>query len=372
MWISAVSRCLIILIHFEITTIAANEGDRVIRLKPHNAIILGSMYDTPKIETESHLDKDVTGYDFTDQEIEKLKLWPRGIIPFYIDTVSYDKVFRDKIRVFLEKVNGLASLQFLELHSPPADDETRFIMFMNRAERNDALDYSPSYFSTRGPQRVRLQYDCFTNGDIYAAILAVVGVPPQHCAPNRDNHIQIKEENILPEKLSAFKKINDDEWLFHDIMYDFMSAGHFDSHKYTKNGLATVEAKVKDAELIPHTKNEFSPKDILKMRYLYNYIGNTEAPVRQLDCNRMFKPGSKFNSFAPSKGKLKRSPRVKPNRYLGLPDEKPSFTEREENGVKEDNDKNEESSIDKSSDVKKGDEMHPEKIPLDDDDESMP
>lgn len=33
------------------------------------------------------------GFDLTEQEIEKFKLWPSGIIPYYIDLYSFSGKF---------------------------------------------------------------------------------------------------------------------------------------------------------------------------------------------------------------------------------------------------------------------------------------
>ena len=48
----------------------------------------------------------------------------------------------------------------------------------------------------------------------------------------------------LPGKKYLFKKLNDDEWLFHKTMYDLVSAGHFHHHRYSANGRATIEFRV--------------------------------------------------------------------------------------------------------------------------------
>lgn len=48
-------------------------------------------------------------------------------------------------------------------------------------------------------QRVILGYDCIDlNTGMAAIILTLVGVPPQHNAPDRNKHIEIVEDNIIP------------------------------------------------------------------------------------------------------------------------------------------------------------------------------
>lgn len=47
-------------------------------------------------------------------------------------------------------------------------------------------------------QKVILGYDCLmTGGELAEAVLALVGVPPQHNSPNRDKYIKIMDDNII-------------------------------------------------------------------------------------------------------------------------------------------------------------------------------
>lgn len=51
-----------------------------------------------------------------------------------------------------------------------------------------------------------------------------------------------------------------DEWLFHNIEYDWHSAGHYFWHKYTSNGFAPIAPKVcisRDLGIYVFIKNAF-------------------------------------------------------------------------------------------------------------------
>lgn len=50
-------------------------------------------------------------------------------------------------------------------------------------------------------------------------------------------------QNYFTDKVYLFGKLNNDEWLFHHVDYDFESAGHFPLHKYSDNGRATIKPK---------------------------------------------------------------------------------------------------------------------------------
>ncbi|XP_075991451.1 zinc metalloproteinase nas-14-like [Anticarsia gemmatalis] len=152
------------------------------------------------------------GFQFTSKEMRKLKLWNKGVIPYYIDTVSFsDKILRDKIRSFLNNVNAITPLSFVELPTPPKNwNISRWVFFVNRVGQLGCGDHSNKNFTTKGVQRVVLGYDCVSNGgEMAEAVLAIAGVTPQHNAPNRDKFIRILEDNILPDKKYLFEKVKD-------------------------------------------------------------------------------------------------------------------------------------------------------------------
>lgn len=46
---------------------------------------------------------DEPGFDLSDEEIRKLKLWPQGVIPYYIDVISFNGSYYIK-KVFVTYV----------------------------------------------------------------------------------------------------------------------------------------------------------------------------------------------------------------------------------------------------------------------------
>ncbi|KAJ8729635.1 hypothetical protein PYW08_001216 [Mythimna loreyi] len=237
------------------------------------------------------------GFILENDEIEKLKLWKKGIIPYYIDNISYsDKILRDQIRQFLNTVNSLTMLRFVELPSPPADEETRYVFFVNRRAQLGCFDQTALEFTNRGVQQVHLGYDCF-DGELARAVLAIAGVPPQHNAPNRDNFIEIIFENIMPENRKLFEKMANDEWLFGCDSYDYQSATHYNNHQYSVNGKATIEIArergLQDGHL--GENNKFTISDIMKLRMLYNYIVTKDDEQLPL-CKKLFRKGLHFDS----------------------------------------------------------------------------
>lgn len=49
---------------------------------------------------------------------------------------------------------------------------------------------------------------------------------------------------IISDKKYFFEKLKDDEWIFHDLDYDFNSITHYDLFKYSANGRPTIQLKV--------------------------------------------------------------------------------------------------------------------------------
>ncbi|XP_035446607.2 zinc metalloproteinase nas-6-like [Spodoptera frugiperda] len=254
------------------------------------------------------------GFDLTPEEIKKFKLWPDGIIPYYIDVVSFsDKVLRDQIRTSLSWLNSKTALSFQELPTPPEDGETRWAFFANRRGQLGCSDHSIQNFSNTGVQLVHLGYDCM-GGDLADALLLLVGVPAQHTAPDRDIYIKVVEKNILPEKRYLYKKLANTEWLFHDVAYDYASASHFDTHRHSMNGRATIEAQGKYGDNIGG-QAKITKSDLEKIRMLYNYIVKKKS--REIpDCDKLFKKSPKYYKRLDVGDEPK--PRKKCNKYLGI------------------------------------------------------
>ncbi|XP_063375849.1 uncharacterized protein LOC134663411 [Cydia fagiglandana] len=227
-----------------------------------------SKYDAKKLAA-------LPGFKLSSSDIGKFKIWPEAKIPYFIDEFSYDKVLREKIRGYLEKAKTVTGLNFVELGSPPSDENERWVFFINRRGQLDCKDYSTKSFTNFGVQKVIIGYDCLqNNGPMAAIVLALAGVPPQHNAPNRDQFINVSIESILPEKRGLFKRLDDKDWLFHDLDYDYYSVGHYPSHKYTADGYPTITAftKLKVLYMRHDEKDTYSSIDIQKIRLLYNNI----------------------------------------------------------------------------------------------------
>ncbi|CAH2104951.1 unnamed protein product [Euphydryas editha] len=238
------------------------------------------------------------GLNLHNEQMRKLHIWPLGIIPYYIDDLSFDKALRDTIRLYFDNVNRVTGLRFTEIPRPPEDDKSRWVFFINRRGQLDCADLAFHNFTNIGVQRVVLGYDCLANGKMSSVVLSLIGVPPQHNAPNRNKFITINEKNILPDKLYLFEKLKDDVWLFNNLTYDYYSAGHYGTHQYTSNGGETVTYVSQPEKMRSLSKDSaigFSLTDLRKINMLYNnIITKRETSVKVPGCDQLFDRGSKL------------------------------------------------------------------------------
>ncbi|XP_026738127.1 uncharacterized protein LOC113501244 [Trichoplusia ni] len=220
--------------------------------------------------------------------------------------------------------------------SPPKDEVTRWVFFVNRRGQLGCGDHSILNLTNEGVQPVILGYDCMsTGGELAEAVLSIAGIPPQHNAPNRDEYIKVIDDNILPEKKYLFQKLNHDQWLFYDIKYDFSSAGHFHYHKHSVNGRATILTQPLYNGISMGENNGFTISDIVKLRMLYNYIVRKKVNIVS-QCNRLFMPSSIAGFKKRKPNLLDKLPRNKPHQYLGLSKERAETEDSQGKNANED------------------------------------
>ncbi|KAI8427530.1 hypothetical protein MSG28_002054 [Choristoneura fumiferana] len=143
-------------------------------------------------------------------------------------------------------------------------------------------------------EKLVIGYDCISPPYIAPIVLALAGVPPQHNSPDRDNYIDVSTKSIQPDKIELFTAVKPEDWLFHDIKYDFLSAGHYPSHKYTVDGTATIVPKNKIDTFIGETDG-LSYTDVAKIRMLYNFVIEKDDKNAKLpDCKALYRPGPNF------------------------------------------------------------------------------
>lgn len=87
---------------------------------------------------------------------------------------------------------------------------------------------------------------------------------------DRDKHVRIIEENIVPDLKSAFNKKTSDHVSYFGTQYDFNSIMQFHERAFSKNGKVTIEAiNPENQKLIKDKKTDLSDGDIDRINAMY-------------------------------------------------------------------------------------------------------
>uniref|UniRef100_A0A1I8AX41 Metalloendopeptidase n=1 Tax=Meloidogyne hapla TaxID=6305 RepID=A0A1I8AX41_MELHA len=158
------------------------------------------------------------------------------------------------------------------------------VRLLQRAFRTYRRCYS-QVGKTGGKQELSLGQGCLFNETIIHELMHSLGFWHEHSRADRDNHIIIRWENILPgldsqfDIVSLFKlvliKINIFFYVSSAIQdtldepYDYKSIMHYGSSAFSKNGRNTLEAVIDEFTNIIGTSFELSELDISKIMKLY-------------------------------------------------------------------------------------------------------
>ena len=125
----------------------------------------------------------------------------------------------------------------------------------------------------------------------------------EHSRIDRDEHIKIKWENILPGMKSQFDIISG---ALQDTLgenYDYRSIMHYDSTAFSRNGQNTIETAINGFTNVIGTATDLSDMDVIKINKLYKcYKKNEKATTRS---------SKKATTKAPEKEKEKEKEETK-------------------------------------------------------------
>ncbi|CAJ0585356.1 unnamed protein product, partial [Mesorhabditis spiculigera] len=133
-----------------------------------------------------------------------------------------------------------------------------------------------------GGQLMSLSLDCLADFIIWHEMMHAIGFEHEHQRPDRDNHLTVKYENVIPAQMVNFEKIRANEVDYPD-KYDYSSLMHYDSYAF---GKLDEKRKVRMATMIPKKAGvslgdnmAFSPTDIRKL----NRLGKCPSPISPLN-----------------------------------------------------------------------------------------
>ena len=95
-----------------------------------------------------------------------------------------------------------------------------------------------------------------------------VGFYHEHSRPDRDEHIEVRYNNVQADLRRAFDKVADGRTNLLGYGYDYASIMHYSRDAFSVNGQDTIVAK--DSNIPFGEAGELSPLDIAKANALYS------------------------------------------------------------------------------------------------------
>ncbi|WKY03576.1 hypothetical protein Q1695_004936 [Nippostrongylus brasiliensis] len=183
--------------------------------------------------------------------------WKDGVIPYVMDPTF----FAHEVKI-IEK--AFASYR-----------KSTCIRFEPRKAEDDYLNIVKGYgcYSqvgrTGGKQEISLGRGCLFHEIIVHELMHSVGFWHEHSRADRDEHIHIRWDNILPGMKSQFDKISAALQDTQGEDYDYRSIMHYDSTAFSRNGKHTIETVVAGFTDVIGTSVDLSELDIVKINKLY-------------------------------------------------------------------------------------------------------
>lgn len=151
---------------------------------------------------------------------KEFKRWPHGIVPIKIKDDEYSESFKHEVKTAAKYIMDRSCIQFrFDFDANEFPDYVLINLGNGKSCRSQVGNFR------NGVQQLQLHEKC-TNGSIVHELLHTLGFLHMHTAPNRDNHIKIIFENILPFAMNNFQKASGFVGMF-KTPYDFRSIMHY-------------------------------------------------------------------------------------------------------------------------------------------------
>lgn len=106
---------------------------------------------------------------------------------------------------------------------------------------------------------------CFAFSTIVHELGHIIGFYHEVSRPDRDEYVTVHTENIIPQQLGAFAKMDLKDVKDLGVPYDYHSVMHYPEYAFTKNNQRTIEVKPGFSIY----NGELSPCDVKEARLLY-------------------------------------------------------------------------------------------------------
>ncbi|XP_017151184.1 seminal metalloprotease 1 [Drosophila miranda] len=118
-------------------------------------------------------------------------------------------------------------------------------------------------------QNYALDTGCFRLGTIVHEFLHALGFYHQQSTWDRDEYVQIVEENITEGTENNFNKYDSDTVEDYGEPYDYASVLHYTAYAFSKNGEMTIVPLQEGAEEVMGQRLQMSQSDINKLNVMY-------------------------------------------------------------------------------------------------------
>ncbi len=110
---------------------------------------------------------------------------------------------------------------------------------------------------------------CIHKGIAAHELIHALGFWHEQARPNRDDFVTVNFNNVIPGMEHNFNKVFSDSTTL-GTPYDYYSLMHYESTAFSKNGQATIVARVNGFDLSNASYKTISQTDIEQLKIYYN------------------------------------------------------------------------------------------------------
>ncbi|KAL3313693.1 Dorsal-ventral patterning tolloid-like protein 1, partial [Cichlidogyrus casuarinus] len=159
----------------------------------------------------------------------KSRTWPHGIIPYVIES-NFSSETKVTIMKAMRHWENYTCLSFVERE----EHHESFIIF---TEKSCGCCSYVGRRSETDPQAISIGKNCDKMGIVIHELGHVIGFWHEHTRPDRDDHVDILTENVIPGQEFNFKKMDPGEVNSLGEPYDFNSIMHYAESTFAKSNL---------------------------------------------------------------------------------------------------------------------------------------
>ncbi|KAH8341533.1 hypothetical protein KR059_009197 [Drosophila kikkawai] len=231
--------------------------------------VFSAPFNTPREETDPEL---TAGYFQGDMDVDfgrngqlsETRRWPNATVPYRISE-EFDAPYVAYIELGMKLIERSSCIRFV----PAAEDAEDYVAVITSTSGcSSEVGYQP------GERTVKLKpgeldTGCFKLGTIQHELLHTLGFHHQQCSPDRDEYVQIVEENISEGHEKNFVKYEADDVGDFDQSYDYSSILHYSSMAFSVNGKATIVALKPEGQELMGQRLIMTATDINRLNTMY-------------------------------------------------------------------------------------------------------